>query len=121
MAWAAAIFIGSSIPGKAFPDPGFGPLDKVAHVLEFAVLSFLLLRAFVRSSNAPPRRHAWLWTALCGIAWAVADEIHQVFVPGRLASSHDLMADTVGVALGLATYALLHSKATGAAQEARED
>jgi len=119
--WAVAIFVGSSVPGKAFPDVGFDPLDKVAHVFEFAVLSFFLLRAFVRSSNAPPRRHAWLWTALCGTAWAVADEIHQVFVPGRVASTYDLMADTIGVTLGLATYAFLHSKTTHAAEETGED
>ena len=119
--WALAIFAGSSLPGKAFPEVGFALVDKAAHVLEFAVLSFLLSRAFTRSSNAPRRGRAWLWAALSGTAWAVSDEVHQFFVPGRLTSSYDLMADTVGVAVGLVTYALLHAKATPTAEQTSED
>jgi VanZ family protein len=37
---------------------------------------------------------------LFGVMYAVTDEIHQMFVPGRTADAADLVADTIGVALG---------------------
>ena len=99
--WAAAIFVGSSIPGKALPDLGFRPQDEIAHILEFGILGFLMLRAFEHTSRSGLRRHAAVWTGICGVGWALMDEVHQLFVPGRFASPYDFMADTAGILVGL--------------------
>ena len=92
LAWAAVIFALSSFPGLG---TGLGTWDlllrKLAHVGEYAVLGALLLRALGRP---------WPAAAL-GVAYAVTDELHQRFVPGRLGSPRDVAIDAFGVALGI--------------------
>jgi VanZ family protein len=92
VAWAGVIFGLSSI--SAF-GTDFGPLDivlsKGAHLTEYAVLGFLLVWASRRESVA----------FLVGIAYAVSDEVHQHFVPGRHGSALDVVIDTVGIAIGV--------------------
>jgi VanZ family protein len=77
---------------------------KTAHAVEYAILGFLIWRV-VRSAPAwaahHPERHfrlALLFAAL----YAVTDETHQLFVPGRDAAVRDVLLDTFGAALGLA-------------------
>jgi VanZ family protein len=90
--WAGLIFVLSSIPDLG---TGLGGWDlvlrKIAHAGEFAVLGFLLVRAL---------GGAWAPLAF-GIAYAVSDEVHQHFVPGRLGSPVDVAIDAVGVAVGV--------------------
>jgi VanZ family protein len=97
--WAAAIFFLSSQPrplGRRWP-----PLPSaLAHVFEFAVLAAFLHRAL----GAEPRRRrrstalAFSLTAL----YAASDEVHQVFVPERIASAAEYGLDLLGTSLGLA-------------------
>ena len=91
-AWAALIFAFSSVPDLG---TGLGGWDlvlrKLAHAAEFAVLGALLLRASGRAGVA----------LALGTLYAVSDELHQVFVPGRLGSPLDVAIDTVGVAVGV--------------------
>jgi hypothetical protein len=93
VAWAGLIFTLSSIPDLG---TGLGDWDlvlrKVAHAAEFAVLGVLLLRAVQRPVLA----------FLLASAYAVSDEIHQTFVPGRLGSPLDVLIDMSGVAVGIA-------------------
>jgi VanZ family protein len=42
-------------------------------------------------------RNAWVGVVL----YATTDELHQAFVPGRFATFHDVLIDSVGGALGL--------------------
>jgi VanZ family protein len=90
--WAAVIFVLSSIPDLG---TGLGGWDvvlrKIGHAGEFAVLGALLARAL---------RSAWPAFAV-GALYAVSDEVHQVFVPGRAGSPLDVAIDAVGVALGV--------------------
>ncbi|HVM68784.1 MAG TPA: VanZ family protein [Gaiellaceae bacterium] len=96
VAWAALIFGLSSIPSLG---TGLGLWDlvlrKLAHVTEYAILGGLLLRAL--------RDRMWLAFAL-GVAYAVTDEVHQTFVPGRRGAATDVLIDAVGVALGIAAW-----------------
>ena len=93
VAWAGLIFTLSSIPDLG---TGLGGWDlllrKLAHAAEFAVLGVLFLRAVERPVLA----------FLLASAYAVSDEIHQIFVPGRLGSPLDVLIDMVGVAVGIA-------------------
>ncbi len=92
LAWAALIFFFSSVPDLG---TGLGGWDlllrKLAHVAEFAVLGVLLVRALGR---------AGVGFAL-GALYAVSDELHQAFVPGRMGSPLDVAIDVVGVACGV--------------------
>jgi VanZ family protein len=74
-------------------------IRKLGHVFDFIVLSLLLVRALRRG------RAGWRfnWAAS---AWAIAacyamlDEFHQAFVPGRSPSVHDVLLDSAAAALG---------------------
>ena len=82
--------------GWATPYP-----DKLLHVSEYLVLAVLLARALnngIRRPVAAPR--LLLTWSLC-VAYAVTDEIHQMFVPGRSPDVRDAVADACGAALGL--------------------
>ena len=72
---------------------------KSAHFIEFLVLG-LCLMAVIGKSGKPKWKHvliAWL----IGTVYAVSDEIHQYFVPGRSAMVRDVCIDAAGVAVGV--------------------
>ena len=91
MLWAALIFVLSSIPALS---TGLGAWDvvlrKLAHLTEYAVLGFLLARAV-------PELPAFA----IGVAYAVSDELHQHFVPGRAGVPLGVAIDAVGLAAGI--------------------
>ena len=92
VAWAGLIFTLSAIPDLGTGLGGWDlALRKLAHAAEFAVLGLLLVRALA---------HAWAAFWL-GVAYAVTDEIHQSFVPGRVGSPLDVAIDAAGVAAGV--------------------
>jgi len=89
LAYATGIAVTSHQPlgGMA---TGMLHLDKLFHLLEFAVFMLLAWRAMGKR---------W-WIALAiSLAFACSDELHQLFVPGRVASGWDFLADTMGIAL----------------------
>lgn len=77
---------------------------KTAHVTEYAVLAWLLARAFLKPGTPQGRWHrklvliAWVIAAL----YSASDEIHQAFVPNREPRTMDVALDSLGAALGLA-------------------
>jgi VanZ family protein len=99
--WAAVIFAFSSVPDLG---TGLGGWDlvlrKLAHTAEYAILGALLLRATGRIGIA----------LALGIAYAVSDEIHQTFVPGRAGKPLDVAIDTLGLVVGVAIWHLLRSR-----------
>ena len=90
--WAAVIFAFSSVADLG---TGLGTWDlvlrKLAHTCEYALLGALLLRA-LRSEVA---------AVAAGVAYAISDEIHQIFVAGRVGSPIDVAIDAVGVTVGV--------------------
>ena len=100
LAWMGLIFVLSA--QSQLPTPQEYWLDvlveKSAHTFEFAVLGALLSRAL-----AGGRSPSWrvMGTAVL-LAWiyALLDEWHQSFVPGRSADWHDVVFDWLGAVLG---------------------
>lgn len=106
LAWMAAIFIQSSLSYIEVPDLGFSAQDKLAHVLEYAILGFFSTRALLFQQNSKIRKNA-IWLALVfGSLYGISDEIHQAFVPGRSADFWDIVADILGVTLVAVFYFL---------------
>jgi VanZ family protein len=92
LGWAALIFALSSVPDLGTALGGWDTvLRKLAHMAEYAVLGALLQRATGRAGIA----------LALGVAYAVSDEIHQTFVPGRAGAPLDVAIDTAGVLLGV--------------------
>ncbi len=90
--YAAVIFYFSSRSGRELPRWSFMRHDKLLHAAEYTGFAFLLARAY--------RRGAWL-AVVTALLFAVTDEYHQTFVPGRSGNDlGDLTADLVGATLG---------------------
>jgi VanZ family protein len=99
--YAALIFYGSSQPGHSLPRWWFMRHDKVLHALEYAGFAWLWARAL------GPRR--WWWAVVACMIYAIGDEFHQTFVPGRQGNDPaDLAADLVGSLLGAAAFYGFH-------------
>ena len=90
----AVIFALSAQPGL---DSGLGVWDdvlrKLAHMVEFGLLWALWWRALGYDGCAPA-----LAVAIT-LLYAVSDELHQGFVPNRVASPADVAIDAAGVGL----------------------
>lgn len=92
------IFWFSSQPASELPK--FGLIDRMikksGHAFEYAALSFWVWYALEFRKDR--RWLAWLLALL----YAVTDEFHQSFVPGRFPSVWDVVIfDNVGAAIGL--------------------
>ena len=71
-------------------------IRKAAHFTLFAALGFSLAAALVNQDRLPR-----FWPALiAGALFAVSDEVHQYFVPGRSCEFRDMMIDFSGIVTG---------------------
>ena len=102
--WAAFIFSISSFPVSDRLPPLFPHADKVAHLVLYAVLGWLILRAGRREWIAPPWPVWFLVAWIIGSAYGATDEWHQILVPQRDCSLADWIVDALGAALGEACY-----------------
>ncbi|PKO34824.1 MAG: hypothetical protein CVU34_04825 [Betaproteobacteria bacterium HGW-Betaproteobacteria-7] len=82
------------------------PWDKLAHIGVFALLT-LALRLML------PRVPLTVIIGI-GLSIAVADELNQIWVPGRNPSWEDGAADMAGIALGLLIWPLLTRRLSNA-------
>lgn len=73
-------------------------LKKGAHALEYAILAVLLYRALRRTGVVG---HVGRWTWVLAALYAVSDEVHQLFVPGRQARVWDVLIDWLGAAMAI--------------------
>jgi len=80
-------------------------LKKLAHITEYTLLYILFVRAFHHSQNNLER--AMRISLLATAVYAISDEVHQAFVPGRHANGYDVLIDISG---GLLLWGLLRSR-----------
>ena len=111
-----AVWVSSSVSPVPRPaDLLRSLLHNGAHVAVYALLAGSWLLAHPpQPRSAPPRRSraAALRSVLLATAYGAVDEWHQSFVPGRVSSVADLLADASGAALaGSALLALLRDDA----------
>ncbi len=99
--WMALIFWLSSRP--TLPSAPTYWLDvlfkKSGHMVMFGVLAFLWYRA-LRTWDIPSHR-ARSWALAFTVVYALTDEFHQRFVPGRTPRFTDVLIDTVGATFSL--------------------
>jgi VanZ family protein len=74
---------------------------KIAHVLEYLIL-FLLCQSAFNASGPVASRHRTVFAVLLCVFYALTDEWHQSFIPGRSASINDVLVDTAGPLLAIA-------------------
>lgn len=95
-AWAGLIFYLSGIPDlKTNLEYDF-MLRKIAHILEYLILTFFLYRAFRGSFKINPLR-LFIYPVFLSSLYAISDEVHQYFVPGRMCAFNDVLIDAIGI------------------------
>lgn len=101
MAWMGLIFFLSAQPDLPHPDTGWADflVSSLAHTFVFGVLALLWGRALGERPGA--LRLALVLTLL----YALSDELHQAFVPGRVPDLWDLACDAMGAGLALLAWA----------------
>ncbi|MEN8209931.1 MAG: VanZ family protein [Candidatus Fermentibacteria bacterium] len=100
LAMLGGIFYLSHQPSLKVVPPLFPHQDKVLHTGIYFLLgvSMIVNRDLCRNFRPVPI------IFILGLIYAVSDEIHQSFIPGRDCSAGDLLADTVGLSIALSIY-----------------
>ena len=81
------------------------PVRKLAHMSEYGVLAILIafhFGTYLFAAGRPGRRLFLAWFAAA--VYAAADEIHQLFVPGRSGQFTDVCIDAAGALLGVLVF-----------------
>ena len=99
------IFAVSSLPTGSIPSWS-GVVDfvfkKGGHMIGYGLLALAILRG-VGKENPAAYRLAWV----LALVYAITDEFHQRFVPGRGATALDVLIDSGGAAITLAVHKYL--------------
>lgn len=74
-------------------------IRKVAHFTEYFLLSWAAFFHFTVINERVAIKRKLLWTFLFSALYAVSDEIHQLFVPGRSGNIKDVVIDCMGALL----------------------
>lgn len=95
--WASLIFYFSSLPElkSGLQEEWDFVLRKSAHALVFAVLAFLLFRAFLFYHLS--WRTSLILAVIFSLLYAFSDEWHQRYVTGREGRLKDVGVDAIGV------------------------
>ena len=88
----------SHVPQEDFPKLDLDGIDHHFHFAEYSILGFLLFRSI--ASDELLTFHPFYGSLLIGISFAILDEFHQSFVPGRHMSSIDILFDSLGILFG---------------------
>jgi VanZ family protein len=99
--WAAFILLLTSIPGSDLPHVSFLSFrasDKLVHGTMYAIFAWLAVRSLLRAGR--PLVQAVLVVVLGIAIFAVLDEWHQQFIPGRSMDVFDWLADIAGASIG---------------------
>ena len=89
----------SHVPQEDLPKSDLDSIDYYFHFAEYSILGFLLFRSI--TSDELLTFHPFYGSLLIGISFAILDEFHQSFVPGRHMSSTDVFFDSLGIVFGM--------------------
>lgn len=89
-------------PFMSFDEAFFHHLiRKCAHFAAYFILGILVVHALKR-----PFKKRLIYALLICMLYAMSDEIHQLFVPGRSGEVRDVLIDSAGAATGIGLYML---------------
>jgi VanZ family protein len=92
----AAIFYVSSLPNLKLPET----VAVSGHSAAYFVLAVLIVRALAGGLPRPVSLRIAATAMLIAVAYGVSDELHQSFVPGRVADAFDVLTDAAGAFAG---------------------
>lgn len=97
------LFFNSELTVQEFTVALFKPVRKLAHFSEFALLGIL---AYL-NINEYRKKNVVILSIVFSALYALTDEIHQIFVPGRACALFDMFIDTCGATFGIILIHLL--------------
>lgn len=95
--WAGLIYSLSGIPNLKSDLEFDFLLRKIAHITEYFILTFLLMRAF-RHTFRLSMLDLIIYPSAAAMIYAASDEYHQSFITGRRGDVKDIMIDALGIA-----------------------
>jgi len=99
----AAIFILSAIPDLKTDLKQDFLLRKIAHMVEFGILCFLVVCAL--SKENLDIKKIIIYSIIFSLFYALTDEYHQTFIEGRQGTLRDVGIDSIGILIaGLVCY-----------------
>lgn len=101
--YCCLIFFVSSQSDLPLPE-GAPEIDKIAHMLEYAVLGWLVALALRQEHPRFSRSSLLFFSIVFILMFGASDEWHQAYVPGRHADRLDFWADLLGGVLGACGY-----------------
>ncbi|RMF04443.1 MAG: VanZ family protein [Bacteroidetes bacterium] len=98
--WMILIFIVSSIPSLKVTNNSVlqNLINNLGHFTEYAVLTLLTRRSLKLQGT---QDHLSFRSFSFSFLYALSDEFHQHFVPGRTMDPHDLLFDALGSLIAL--------------------
>ena len=88
----------------AFLETYMPVIRKTAHLIEFMILGILVfinVREYKKKNVLP-------WASLLSSAYAISDELHQLFVTNRSCEIRDMLIDCLGAYLGILLCHMIH-------------
>ena len=107
--WAATLFVLSAQSKLPKVGPQFHNVDKIHHLIAYAVLGALVMFALRRANNLPLPK-AFVLAILISSAYGATDEFHQRFVPNRICDVWDWTADTLGAGIAAIVFYTYESR-----------
>jgi len=117
-AYAALVFYLSSLPSWKIKAVSSIP-DYLLHFAEYMVLAWLSIRFAKNIGKGTVNGKTYTLTIIILALFAISDEWHQSFVPGRFASVLDFIADLAGILAGVGIYLLFLRYKMNGRQSAR--
>jgi len=81
-------------------------IRKSAHFFIYMALGFLLMNAMIRGKLS--LQYSYVVAFLLSVLYAISDEVHQHFVPGRGPGLKDVIIDSMGALIGITIYVILY-------------
>lgn len=83
---------------------------KLAHLIAYFILGYLVTRALNR--HTMKISEVIIIAFFICVLYALSDEVHQLFVPGRSGEVRDVLIDSVGAVIGIITYSIKSNMVT---------
>lgn len=83
-------------------------IRKNAHAFEYCVLSIIV--SFVAAQFGLKGKGSLIYIMFICLLYAVLDEFHQIYVPGRTSSVRDVLIDFTGALIGIFLYNVVYYK-----------
>jgi len=98
--WLLTILVVSSVPSLPTLKISTGKseirLDYIIHFCEYGLLAGMAFLAFADNQFRLSSRK-FLIITICLILFAIADEYHQILIPGRAFNTKDILSNIVGI------------------------